>query len=75
LLTLKVADERLVCALEQLASEPEAAEWNLSAAESVRDLEMMREYAVEAGDPEPRALPTLAEMLDQARQFLQIRKR
>jgi HEAT repeat protein len=61
LLGFGVGDPRILRTLEQLAREPEAVEWDLSAAESVRDLPMMREFA-EEGDPEPQSLPTMAEL-------------
>jgi HEAT repeat protein len=70
LLDLEVADGRLVSALERMSREPDAAEWNVSAAESRRDLDLMRELAAKAGDPEPTALPTIQEMIDQARELV-----
>lgn len=70
LLDLRAADERLVTAIEQLAQQPEAEDWNLCAAESVHDLDMMRDLAAEAGDPAPRAQPTLEEMLGAGRELL-----
>ncbi|MGV3720464.1 MAG: HEAT repeat domain-containing protein [Actinomycetota bacterium] len=69
LLDLEVSDRRVVEALRRLATEPESEEYDLRAAESVRDLPMMREMT-EEGDPEPQPLPTMAELIQQAESLL-----
>jgi len=70
LLDLRVADRRLVTALEHLAREPEAEDHDLQVAEWNCDLPKWKELAEEGGDPEPEPQQTMAEMVEQARQLL-----
>jgi HEAT repeat protein len=66
----RVADERLVEALERLSLDPEANEHDLEVLEFSAELVWRREVARGAGEPEPQPRMTMAELVEQARRLL-----
>ena len=71
LLELKVADPRLVAALERLAQDPEAEEHDLQVDEDNRYyLETHKQFYQELGEPEPPRVLKMHELVEQARQLL-----
>ena len=70
LVSLRVADQRLVETLERLAQDPEADEHDLEALEFNAELDWRREGVRGTGEPEPQPRVTMTELVEQARQLL-----